>query len=350
MARQPEGSPVLAALREQFEYDGLDTCAADGSCALACPLAIDTGALVKELRSRRHSERAERRALRAAQRWGVVERAARGGLRVGSAISRVGALPKRAEALPPAAPPLPATRRAGRGGRLLPRLHQPDLRPAARRGRPGLPQALVAVSERAGMPLWIPDDVAGRCCATPWSSKGFRAGAGWMANETVAALRRWSEDGALPVVIDASSCAHGLLSTEHLSEESRALHAKLRVLDSIEWAEQLLPRLRVSRRLGSVAVHPTCSVRQLGLARRLSALAGELAEEVVVPARATCCGFAGDRGFLRPELTAAATAPRRRRSAGASATRTSAATAPARSGSSGRPASASSRSSTRSRS
>jgi D-lactate dehydrogenase len=33
-----------------------------------------------------------------------------------------------------------------------------------------------------------------------------------------------------------------------------------------------------------------------------------LAEEVVVPKSAACCGFAGDRGFLHPELTAAATA------------------------------------------
>jgi D-lactate dehydrogenase len=28
-----------------------------------------------------------------------------------------------------------------------------------------------------------------------------------------------------------------------------------------------------------------------------------------VPRTATCCGFAGDRGFLHPELTASATAP-----------------------------------------
>jgi len=27
----------------------------------------------------------------------------------------------------------------------------------------------------------------------------------------------------------------------------------------------------------------------------------------VIPASATCCGFAGDRGFLHPELTEAAT-------------------------------------------
>ncbi len=29
---------------------------------------------------------------------------------------------------------------------------------------------------------------------------------------------------------------------------------------------------------------------------------------MVVPTESTCCGFAGDRGFLHPELTASATA------------------------------------------
>ena len=50
MARQPAGSPVLEALLEQYEYDAIQTCAADGSCAAACPVAIDTGKLVKEFR------------------------------------------------------------------------------------------------------------------------------------------------------------------------------------------------------------------------------------------------------------------------------------------------------------
>jgi D-lactate dehydrogenase len=45
----------------------------------------------------------------------------------------------------------------------------------------------------------------------------------------------------------------------------------------------------------------------MGLASRLRALAGALAEEVYVAPSATCCGFAGDRGFSHPELAAAAT-------------------------------------------
>ncbi|MGH2951935.1 MAG: FAD-binding and (Fe-S)-binding domain-containing protein, partial [Solirubrobacterales bacterium] len=72
MARQPAGSPVLAALLAEYEYDGLETCAADGTCALACPLGIDTGSLVKRFRARQHSERAERLALRLARRWAMV--------------------------------------------------------------------------------------------------------------------------------------------------------------------------------------------------------------------------------------------------------------------------------------
>jgi D-lactate dehydrogenase len=42
---------------------------------------------------------------------------------------------------------------------------------------------------------------------------------------------------------------------------------------------------------------------------KLQLLAEALAEDVFVPPSAFCCGFAGDRGMLHPELTAAATAP-----------------------------------------
>src|SRR5262249_17319135 len=83
MARQREDSPLLAVLLEQYSYDAMETCAADGICSLQCPVGIDTGKLVKELRSRRHGHGAERAALAAAKRWGVVERAARAGLRSG---------------------------------------------------------------------------------------------------------------------------------------------------------------------------------------------------------------------------------------------------------------------------
>jgi D-lactate dehydrogenase len=110
-------------------------------------------------------------------------------------------------------------------------------------------------------------------------------------------------------VIDASSCALGLASevVDDLSEENRERHRKLEILDAVAWAKRLLPNLLIDRKLGSVAIHPTCSTRHLGLERQLREIAGEIANEVHRPIRATCCGMAGDRGLLHPELTASAT-------------------------------------------
>jgi Fe-S oxidoreductase len=41
----------------------------------------------------------------------------------------------------------------------------------------------------------------------------------------------------------------------------------------------------------------------------LQRVAEAVAEDVYVPPSAYCCGFAGDRGMLHPELTKSATAP-----------------------------------------
>jgi D-lactate dehydrogenase len=338
IARQPEGSALRQALLEEFEYDGEATCAADGSCRLACPLGIDTGALVKEQRQESHGERAERLALAVAKRWGAVEKASRVGLRVGGPLVR---RTKRGKGLPgPALGKPPATMREGAAAVYVPSCtnrifgryesagaERPDSavggggagQPGAGRANAaasgpqlGLAAALVTVSARAGLPLWIPEDVAGSCCGLPWSSKGFGDAHRQKANETVERLWEWSDEGELPTVIDAASCSQATLEPGEgvLSEENSARHAALTILDSTAWAhDRLLPRLDVGRKVGSATVHPTCSTRQLGLAPRLRRLAAALADEVYVAPSATCCGFAGDRGISHPELTAAATRP-----------------------------------------
>jgi D-lactate dehydrogenase len=38
MARQPPDSPMLERLQDQYEYDGIQTCASDGSCSILVPL------------------------------------------------------------------------------------------------------------------------------------------------------------------------------------------------------------------------------------------------------------------------------------------------------------------------
>jgi D-lactate dehydrogenase len=335
MARQPSGSPVQRALLEQYEYDGIQTCAADGTCQIACPLGIDTGKLIKGFRAEEHTKVHQRRAAKVAERWASVERTARGGLRAGAAAGPVmrawaGAarslfsdelIPSWPENMPPPAPAkLPETSQEGAAAVYMPAcVNRIFGSPRGDGGGVPLPEALVAVSARAGRPVWIPDDVGGNCCSVPWTSKGYTEGAALMANRTVEALWRWSSEGELPIVIDASSCALGLAgeASDVLSEENRERHGKLEILDSIAWAKRLLPNLEIREKLGSAAVHPTCSTRHMGLERELGEIAGAMADEVVQPLRATCCGMAGDRGMLHPELTASATAEEAAELAGA---------------------------------
>ena len=70
MARQPEGSPVLDALHADYGYDAVDMCAADGTCAIACPISIDTGAMMKQFRALEATETADRIALALAKTVG----------------------------------------------------------------------------------------------------------------------------------------------------------------------------------------------------------------------------------------------------------------------------------------
>ena len=172
-----------------------------------------------------------------------------------------------------------------------------------------LMEVTVELARRAGIPVYIPSDVAGTCCGTPFSSKGLSRAHEIAINAAVDRCWRWSEQGRLPIVIDTSPCTYGFRTARgYLTEENQQRFDKMKFLDSIEFVhDELLPRLTITAKADSVALHPVCSVTKLGLTPKLEAIAKACSEKVVVPLDAGCCAFAGDRGFLVPELTASAT-------------------------------------------
>jgi D-lactate dehydrogenase len=330
MARQPVGSQMLAQLLKEYEYDGIQTCAADGTCAEPCPVSINTGALIKSFRQRENTDAREQVALAIAKHWRRVETIARIGMGVTDVISRtvgVGVLtgltavaraalskdlvPSVPGPMPQKAPRnLPKTAQQGAAAVYFPAcINRIFGRATGMARRPTLPEALVALSVRAGQPIWIPANVRGLCCSTPWSSKGYRLGHEWMAAAIADAMWDWSSEGTLPVVIDAVSCTHGLLDDvrTHIDPARKERFSKIQIVDAIAWVHQLLPSLQINRKLNRAVVHPTCSTIHLGLEDKLIEIVSALADEVIVPIGTTCCGTAGDRGLLHPELVVSAT-------------------------------------------
>jgi D-lactate dehydrogenase len=83
----------------------------------------------------------------------------------------------------------------------------------------------------------------------------------------------------------------------------RYCHARLSIQDSIEFIhDTVLPRVAIAPRREPVVVHPVCSVRKMGTVDKLTAIAGRCSPDVIAVDDVLCCGFAGEKGFNRPEL------------------------------------------------
>jgi D-lactate dehydrogenase len=159
-----------------------------------------------------------------------------------------------------------------------------------------VPAAMERVLRRAGYAVIVPAHLEQLCCGQPFESKGHADTADAKAAELELALRQASDDGRVPIVFDTSPCAYRM---------KQALADRLAVYDINEFLlDRVLPRLSLRKRADPVAVHPVCSVRKMGLEAKLVAIAEACAEQVILPADVTCCGFAGDRGFSVPELNA----------------------------------------------
>lgn len=314
-------------LEKAYRYWGVQTCAADSMCVEACPVGIDTGVVMKGHRARSNPALVQQGGEVLAGRWGSVVDVLRGALgvvqvaptpvvRVASEVARgvVGTdvVPRVDDDLPGPGPRresagVPGEPRAVLFASCMGELFAPTAEGV------GAEPALRALCERAGIGLAVPEGVGGLCCGTPWVSKGLPDGAARMARQVLDALWTATRGGELPVVCDASSCTHGLVETpHHLTGEDAERFARLRIVDAVTFVRtDVLPALAergvdVERR-GRVVVHPTCATVHLDAVDDLKAVAAAVAEDAVVPAAWGCCGFAGDRGMLHPELTAAAT-------------------------------------------
>ena len=160
-------------------------------------------------------------------------------------------------------------------------------------GKKPLINDMTELLNKAGYEVIFPEKMETLCCGTIWESKGMPDEAQRKAAELELALLKASENGRWPVLCDQSPCLHRMRHTmQHMH-----LYEPAEFIDKF-----VLKELEVTPLDTCVAVHVTCSTRQMGLADTIVRVAKTCAKNVLIPEEIGCCAFAGDKGFTEPEL------------------------------------------------
>lgn len=308
-------------LIRSFNYHGEATCATDGLCAMACPVNINTGSLIKELRFLRHGRFTSGLARLAASNMHHVTAFMRAALNtvsmmhwltgarfmhfVSEGLHRVSGkrIPLWNRYMPGGADLRVLKRQAEKSDLKVvyfPTCINRGMGKSADYGRrePSVVEKTVLFLQKAGYEVIFPPDIHRLCCGMAFDSKGFVTEGQQKAAELEVALLAASKEGKIPVYCDMSPC---------LFRMKEVLSKKLRLFEPVEFIlRYLTDRLTFTRLPHKVAIHSTCSTIRMGLDQDLLWLAGMCADEVIVPDEIRCCGWAGDRGFTKPELNASA--------------------------------------------
>lgn len=317
LERTGENPGMLKKLRSQFHRLGDVTCAGDGLCSTSCPMRINTGEMVHHIRQHNLPPKSFGYKVGnwSANHLSGIESTLRPILSTASGVRRIIGdkgvdtigrtlhhlgVPLWTASLPTAyRRDKNATQPAG-----LPRkvVYFPSCINQTMGGTPEngakiepLIKVMTRLCNKAGFEVIFPENMRRLCCGMIWESKGMPDIADRKTAELEEALLKASENGKYPVLCDQSPCLHRMrnhIKSLHLYEPAEFI------------ATFLAPHLHFRQIQRTIAVHVTCSSRHMGLADTIIGLARRCSTDVIVPTEVGCCGFAGDKGFMLPELNA----------------------------------------------
>lgn len=301
-------------LKKQFQYPGNETCAGDGLCSTSCPMGINVADLTHWIRQQElpegstgykigkfaadhlHGVKNGLRPILSLANFGHTVLGTKLMSGVCATLHKTG-IPLWTPAMPKAVYSAP---KATLKSEKLKVVYFPSCINQAMGQQKNSPykQPLVTemtqLLEKAGYEVIYPENMDNLCCGTIWESKGMPDIADQKTKELEAALIKASENGRYPVLCDQSPCLHRMrkkIKSMQLYEPAEFIYTFLR------------ERLKFKPKNQPVAIHITCSTREMGLAQTIIDLAQLCTtEKVLVPEGIGCCAFAGDKGFTHPEL------------------------------------------------
>ena len=322
-----ENPERAATLRKQYKYYGDQTCATDGLCSTSCPMKINTGELTHLIRQldMNNSTLGYQVGEFAANHMAGIKSGLRVVLDVAHA-AHVTLGPKLMTSvcrtmnkmgMPLWTTAMPKKKRQPKKSDLTQFIIEKSIPHKEEEHSPlkvvyfpscinqtmgqskqggkihDLVDEVIQLMAKAGYEVIFPEGMERMCCGQIWESKGMLDIADRKSAELEKALWKASEQGKYPVLCAQSPCLHRMKKVMH----------KMKLYEPAEFImEYLVPRLDFHPTDRHIALHLTCSTREMGVDKDMIALARLCSTNVFLPEGVGCCGFAGDRGFTFPEL------------------------------------------------
>ena len=320
--------PLRAAtLRKQYKYYGDQTCATDGLCSTSCPMKINTGELTHLIRQMdmNNNPTGYKIGEFAANHMAGIKQ----GLRVVLDVAHLGHITlgptlmtsvcrtMNKMGLPLWTTAMPKKKRQPKPSDLTQFIIEQGIPQKEEEHSPlkvvyfpscinqtmgtsrknekkqALVDEVIQLLAKAGYETIFPEGMERMCCGQIWESKGMLDIADRKSAELEEALWKASEHGKYPVLCAQSPCLHRM----------RKVMKKMKLYEPAEFImTYLVERLEFHPIDRHIALHLTCSTREMGVDKDMIALARLCCNNVYLPEGVGCCGFAGDRGFTFPEL------------------------------------------------
>lgn len=283
-----------------YKYYAIDTCATTGLCKTSCPVGINTGSFILSLREKSNSSQFKN----SHEHFDRFINYSKIKLNIGNLTAdTLGRYPtyrlsKRINEIIPIIPIYLPTLPESQTAKFID-LHEEKDKPKIMyfptcnnrimgdTTQKNTENALQQLIKALGYTITYPTDLNNLCCGQVFSSKGNKESAGYKEDELVNALSLID----YPIIMDNSSCLYSILQKN-----------KIKVIDSTNFIYTHLDKLKLTPKYSKLALHIDCSSKKLGYENQIRDILSKCATKIITPVNISCCGFAGDKGLITPEL------------------------------------------------
>lgn len=303
-------SPLIPELEAGYQYQGIETCATTGMCGFRCPLSINTGEFIKQLRPKND----QARLLTLLQNnISSMTKIGRGAMNISYSIgiTNIHAVSTKAHKYFANIPVIPLTMPKATTMPILSTQIEPDKQTIVyfvscinrvlsevNSQLSDTARHTLNLFKKSGFQAIFPSEMNRLCCGQPFDSKNDRVNAESASLKLNEALLFASNYGEYPIYIDNAPCALKVIK----AQTAGLIDERLTIYHATEFlADKVLPKLEIMHKISELALHIPCSAKSMKADELLTKLAYACSNHVY-PSNIDCCGFAGDKGFTLPEL------------------------------------------------